>query len=143
MGTVKGLELNPDTLEDILTIFGYFESSQVMLSSFRMESLDRMDNPGVQVNIIYSGMLPTLSKVFFTANPRAQTLQNRFAEPDKIESQMGDGTVLVSSAISPGVKWAWEFSGGTAGAKPVNFVELCSEFGQRTSIFDSRDQREV
>jgi hypothetical protein len=31
MGKVKGYELNPDTIEDILTIFSYFEASPEML----------------------------------------------------------------------------------------------------------------
>lgn len=140
---MKNYELNPDTIEDILTIFSYFEASPVMLSTFKLESFEKMENPGVQVNIIYAGMLPTLSKVFFDKDPRSETLQNRFAEPDKIETQMGDGTVLVSSAISPGIKWAWEYQKNFPGAKPVKFIELCSEFDQRNFVYDDFQAKKV
>ena len=102
-----------------------------------------MANPGVQVNIIFAGMLPTLSKIFFDKDPRSETLQNRFAEPEKIETEMGDGTVLVSSAISPGIKWAWEFKKGLSGAKPVKFIELCSEFDQRNFVYDDLQSKTV
>lgn len=125
---MKNLEINPDTLEDVLTIFSYSEHSPLMLKTFTLESFELMENPAVQVNIIYSGMLPTLSKINFKKDPRGQTMQNRFAEPDETEMQMGDGTVLVSSAISPGIKWAWEFKNGHKGTKPIKFIEVCSEF---------------
>ena len=106
MGSVKGYELNPDTIEDILTIFSYFKDSPILLKTYSLRKFEEMPNPGVQVNIIFAGMIPTLSKFFFEKDPRSQTLQNRFAEPDRVETLMGDGTVLAASSVSPGIKWA-------------------------------------
>lgn len=136
LGTIQEYEINPDTIEDILDIFSYNDLSSKMMKSFRLEEFDRLENPGVQVNIIYSGMKPTLSKMYFYTNPKSDTTENRFAEPDRIETEMGDGTVLAASAMAPGIKWAWEFNQGVQHAKPVNFIELCSEYKQRVSVYD-------
>lgn len=48
---------------------------------------------------------------------------------------MGDGSVNTASALIPGVKWAQEFKDGLSGAKPVTFVEVCSSFNERKSVF--------
>lgn len=112
MGSVEGMEINPDTIEDILSMYSYAEYSPLMAAKFKNEQFDHMENPGVQVNIIYSGMIPSLSKIHYNNNPRSETLEDRFMDPDKTETLLGDGTVMAASAIAPGIKWAWEFENG-------------------------------
>ena len=50
--------------------------------------------------------------------------------------QLGDGTVITASAVSPGIKWAWEFDNKKNNGKPINFVENCSTYKRRTSVYD-------
>jgi hypothetical protein len=81
--------------------------------------------------------------MYFYSNPKSDTLENRFVNPDKVVNQMGDGTVLAASSIAPGIKWAWEHSQGHTNAKPVNLIELCSEYNQRESVYDSKTSSSV
>jgi hypothetical protein len=81
MGMVKDIEVNPDTIEDVLEIFSYNKYGGKMMNTFRLRELDNLENPGVQVNIIYSGMRPTLSKMYFHEDPKSDTLEDRFADP--------------------------------------------------------------
>jgi hypothetical protein len=55
--------------------------------------------------------------------------------PDETKKVYGDGTVLSTSALVAGIKWADDYKRGVSGAKPVNFVEVCSIYKRRTSVF--------
>lgn len=94
-------------------------------------------NPGVQTTIIYSNFLPTDSKIFYNDNPKVSTLIDEFYMPDVTEFELGDSTVLTTSMVAPGIKWAYEFNQKEVpGAKPVNFAELCGTYKPRKSVFD-------
>jgi hypothetical protein len=69
-----------------------------------------------------------MSKFNFSSNPKSSTMEDRFVEPDSFENELGDGTVLAAASIAPGIKWAWEFDNDVPNSKPVNFIEMCSEY---------------
>ncbi len=100
-----------------------------------------MPNPGVQTTIIYSNLLETAAEFHYNSNPKpAASRQNsEFVEPDRIQSGVGDLSVLTPSAIVPGVKWAYEFEKNQAGAKPVVFVEVCSTQNRKAELFQGKD----
>lgn len=50
---------------------------------------------------------------------------------------LGDGTVRVSTAVIPGIKWGDDYNKkSVAGAKPMVFAELCSQANQRDRVVD-------
>jgi hypothetical protein len=102
-----------------------------------------MKNPGVQTTIVYANILPTDAKMSYFENPRSLTLHDEFYMPDSFEYELGDGTVVTTSAIAPGIKWAWEHDNKHEGAKPINFAELCSSYKTRTSVFEEGDVKKV
>ena len=143
LGQVADKKMNPDTLNDILDLHSYFEESSEILEDAIDSRYDIMENPGVQVNIIYSAMIETTIRLFYKLDPRSWTTRGRFYPPDSMEKAMGDGTVLAASALGPGIKWADQFRRGAMGAKPVNLIELCSNYKRRSSIFDDMAVKRV
>lgn len=89
------------------------------------------------MNIIYSSVIPTLFYYEYKKNPKIMTDKNEFYEPETENYYYGDGSVLVTSAITPGIKWAWEFDQGVKNSKPVNFIEICGDYQRRKSVFNS------
>lgn len=47
LGTIGSYEVNPDTMKDILDIFGYNKFSSEMMETFRLSEFDILKNPGV------------------------------------------------------------------------------------------------
>lgn len=129
-------ELNPDRLEDLFSVYSMNSDALQMYQWAQDKRFDEMLNPGVQTNIMYSNMHKTLSKFFYEKDPRSLTLQKRFYMPDGYDYQLGDETVETASAITPAIKWAWEFENELFGSKPVNFIELCSSYNPRKSVFE-------
>lgn len=136
-GTVAGFELNPDTAYELFQVYSY-STFAPGLFTYAMENnnFHEMPNPGVQMNIVYSNFLDTISKIHYNNNPLPKTRRNILYKPDVVETRFGDGTVLTVSAIAPGIKWAWEFEQKIEGAKPVKFVEICSHHNQKSTLLD-------
>ena len=40
----------------------------------------------------------------------------------------------------PALKWAWEHDHNQKDAYPVKILEICSNYNQKTSVYDSFDQ---
>jgi hypothetical protein len=71
----------------------------------------------------------------FDENPKLKTVQDKYVAPTEYLYSYGDGTVLSTSSIVPGLKWADDFERKVAGAKPVSIIEICSTWKRRTSVF--------
>ena len=136
LGQVVDKELNPDTFSDILDLYSTLDNASEIYEESIEARYDVMENPGVQVNIVYSAMHPTLYKQYYNQDPRTKTSSGQIYVPDKQRDAMGDGAVLAASALGPGIKWADQFRRGVEGAKPVNLIELCSKYKRRRSIFN-------
>lgn len=136
-GSINGESLTYDNIYDLLKKYSYNDIIPELYKSSIDERLERMDNLGVQVNILFSGAIPTLSKIEYLNNPRYSTSKSKTYDPDHKQYSMGDGSVLTPSALVAGIKWASDFKSNKENAKPVVFVELCGEVNQRTSIFDA------
>ena len=55
----------------------------------------------------------------------------------------GDGSVISTSAILPGIKWAQDFEDKLPGAKPVKFIEVCSTKNKRATVSESNYSMKV
>ena len=108
-----------------------------MFKQAHPEYIDRMENPSVQINIIYSNILTTGGDFFYEGNPKSKTAKDGvdFVEPNTVRNDPGDSAVLTTSSLIPGIKWAHEYESKQAGSKPIIFAEICSTHNQRYSIF--------
>ena len=84
---------------------------------------------------VYGNFLPTESKIIYETDPRFKSQINELLDPEIVDFTFGDETVSTASALIPAIKWADDFSKGIKGAKPVIFLEMCSNINQIDSIF--------
>jgi hypothetical protein len=137
IGKVNGEYITNQSLQSLFKKYSYEPRTGDLFKAAQDSRFNDFPNPGVQVNIIYSSVIPTLYNFEYSKDPKTMTRSNKHYEPEVKKNYLGDGSVLVSSAITPGIKWAYEFDKRQSGAKPVNFIELCGDYNRRTSIFNS------
>jgi len=71
--------------------------------------MENLIHPGVPFIIVYGAFLNVEAKFHYNKNPiDVVTATNDFYFPESIESNVGDGTVLTGSAVTPAVKWIYE-----------------------------------
>lgn len=144
IGNVKGLPITPDTMTDLYKVFSYDPKAHKIWDWAQDSRFDHMLNTGVQTNIIYSNHLSTNNKMVFKNDPRTRTTFEEFYSPN-MEYTQGDGTVVTASAITPGIKWAYEFTQKSEfpNAKPTTLVEICGIKNMKTSVFNDETNRKV
>jgi hypothetical protein len=103
-----------------------------------------MYNLGVQTNILYSNHIGSKNILTYKEDPRSRTTFEEFYKP-KIDMTQGDATVVTTSAIVPGIKWAYEFTKKDKfpNAKPVTLVEICGIENTKANVFDDLVNRKV
>jgi len=144
IGSVAGEPMNPDNVKDIFNKYSFLGEDAGKLYQYSFDDrLAELQNTGVQTNIVYANHLDTISRIVYDKDPRSATMKNKFYTPDHIDYKQGDGVVLTTSALTPGIKWADDFAQGAPNAKPVNLIELCSNFNQRSSVFDDVTNKKV
>lgn len=99
----------------------------------RDDRYNTMVNFGVPMTLVYGNSVETIEKFNFKVNPKEYvTEHNKFCDEKNkgfnIENTMGDGTVPSPSAVTFGAKMALDFKMKKPNAKPVTFVDVCSEF---------------
>ena len=144
LGEVNGDDVDVDNLGEIITKYGAYPFlGEIYEQKSTDNRFNEYKNTGVQTNIIYISLTKTHSKVYFDQDPKPRSKANKFYMPDRVETEAGDGALTSSSALTPGIKWALEFEEKVERSKPVNFVEMCSLYKRRESIFDDADNMEV
>lgn len=140
-GKIKNYIVNGASQEAMIKTYGFTNNTEYFFQkekSYLNNNIDyKMRNPKVQVNVIYSSMTPTYSQFRYLNDPRYKTLRGKFGLPEVVNYELGDGSVLVTSAILPAIRWAYEHAEGLSqGAMPVTFVEMCSQMKNKDTIFD-------
>ncbi len=106
-----------------------------------------LQNPGVPVTIVYDGHLKTEQTFTWHYDPKEHTSTDNFAFPNITTYTQGDGTVPVTSSLLPGMKWSWEFENNvhtnSSNPKPVKFVEFCSIYNNKVTIYDKIEENET
>lgn len=139
IGTLMGIPINPDTMPALMDVYSFDRKSSEFYEYIQDERFDRMDNPGVQVNVVYATHLNSISGMTYEEDPREKTLMDAFSLP-KTEYEPGDGTVMITSILGPALKWAYEHKDGEANAKPVLMLEVCGNHGANPlEPFDGED----
>ena len=97
---------------------------------------DELQNPGVPTTIIYTNNEKTALKLFYDNDPKLSTSidSGQPAKATQKEFNLGDGSILSTSDLAPGIKWADEFKRSHPNSFPVTFAEICSHKNQRSSV---------
>lgn len=105
------------------------------------DNFRNLPNINVPSVILYSTRVAAEGGHNFKEDPRIHTSKGNFCPSKSFEIlwEYGDGTVPQHASTTPWVKWAWEFEQGQQNAKPVKFLDVCSEKNQRMTPYDSKD----
>jgi hypothetical protein len=134
IGRVNGEEITPFNAGDIMEKYGVAYQTKKLWEENKDSRWETLNHPGVQVSIVYSASLGTPQYFNFKNDPRPETSKQNVVKPEYTFTY-GDQSVNSASAIIPGIKWAQDFKDGEAGAKPIQFVEICSDYNKRESVF--------
>jgi len=136
--------------EDLADIFEQYvtmippDNYEYFLEDTMTNNVYLLQNPEVPVTIIYGSHLYTERSFIWDYNPVDYTTKDEFAIPTKTIMTQGDGTVPVTSALLPGIKWAWEYDNkdkiNIPHAKPVKIAEFCSNLNARGTIYDDLNE---
>lgn len=136
LGKVVNKEFDASGIEEILSKFSFNEKAVDFWRNNKRDIFNQMPNPGVQMNVLYTNLNPTVVQVEYKNNPKDVVNKGKYYQPDSTVEALGDATIDTTSSITPVIKWADEFRRGVKGAKPMNFVEICSHYQPRKSVFD-------
>lgn len=135
-GSIQSTQINSHTLKDLLENHSHSPNAEIIYEQAKDNRFATLENLGVQTNILFSTSLPTYSKIHYYNDPKTKTNDGKIYDPDKVEYAPGDGSVLATSALTAAIKWADEFMfKRVSGAKPVTFIEACSKYNEKKSIF--------
>ena len=141
-GKMVDQDITFDNFGDILDKESYHKNAKRIYDMARDARFETLQNPGVEVAIIYSNHLTSRSQIFYDTRTLERTLNNEAAAPDRSSYESGDGTLLTTSCIFPGFKWADDFNNGLIGAKRVSFVEGCSAQNQKATLIEDLKEGE-
>lgn len=136
-GSVNGEKMTINNIGDILARYSLIDKAKETYDYETSQgNYDELKNPGVPTTIMYSNIIPTIFKGYYLKDPTLVTKGSNptFCKPDSTENEWGDGTVMTTSAIAPGIKWAYEFDKKEPNTYPVTFAEICSTYNARSSV---------
>ena len=128
-------QYNPDSFGDLLEQHSFVKNAKELFNFGRDERLESLENPGVEITIIYSNHLQTPDTFSYSESPKSYSSNFKVHAPNNVVFRRGDGVLLTSSTILPGIKWADDYEKRIPGSKPIIFVEGCSLYNQKDSIF--------
>jgi len=105
------------------------------------QRFETQPNPGVPTVVLYSQVLATEGKYNYKIDPLVASNANRFCTDKEAPwtPWKGDTTVPSTSAVTPALKWAYEFQTQLPNAKPIKLVDICSEYNVKPSPYDGTD----
>lgn len=142
IGEVDEKEISHKSLHQLFDQYCVVEGCTKLWESVQDKLFEELPNPGVQVNIVYSGTLDTMYEFEFDENPKPKTDTGHYVYPTSQKFTYGDGVVVSGSALVAGIKWAQDYKDQAANSKPVTLAEICSIHQRRKSVF-TPDHSEV
>lgn len=102
-----------------------------------------LPNINVPTTIFYSTRVPAEGGHNYKVDPTNFTKNNKFCPKESFDIlwEFGDGTVPQHASTTPWIKWAYEFDQKKPLAKPVKFVEVCSDINQRMTPYDTKNEK--
>jgi hypothetical protein len=140
LGYINSEQANVDNIGEMLGKYSYEPLASTHYNNEgRRGSYDAMTNPGIQTVLLFSSINKTPNSFHYNNNPKTKALieDASFVKPDFITETFGDSTVLASSTLVPGFKWAYEFDKSQPNSKPVIFAEICGNYNLKNSVYQS------
>lgn len=135
-----GTPINAETINDLFKNRSFSDLKNTGFKN-REEIYTKLPNLGIPSTVFMYHKAPTTHGMDFTTTMKNVHDAQKFCMPGRHYRDItshGDGTVPSVSAILPFTKWAWEFEQGVPGAKPVKFLDYCSDFNVRRTPYDSQ-----
>ena len=145
----KDYYANYPNITNMLESFAKFSNYTLELLNDAYENkIHELINPEVPILLIYGSHSPTEYVAQYYYDPNPVTSSGSFAFPSNETTTAGDTAVPSTSAILPGLKWAWEFDNKNsikelAHAKPVKMIEWCSHYNAKEWIYDTNYTNET
>ena len=142
LGSINGEAFTVDNLHEMLGKYSFQPLAPQLLNKAARDLYDPMDNPGVEVVIVFSTLIDTPKEYMWYKDPKPAALREDagFIRADYARFSLGDETVLSASALIPGFKWASEFSKKLPGSKPVIFAEVCGARNRKSVVFQTANR---
>lgn len=140
LGSINGEAANVDNIQDMLAKYSYEPNAALHFANEgRRGGYDALEHPGVQTVIMYSTINTGPRTYKYNSNPKSKAMEENvgFLKPDTVVESLGDRSVLTSSSLVAGFKWAHEFENKVANTKPIVFAEICSTYNQKNSVFQT------
>ena len=139
--TVQILKTNY-TLENDYALFSEWNITENSVDFYNItkdKELEELENPGVPFIAVVLRPGKTFKQLIYNYNITESTIKDEYAEPSEIVFGYGDDTVPTYSSLIPTLKWAKEFEKKEKNAKPIKIVDLCSNFNEKYTIYDTLD----
>ena len=133
---IAGKKYTAEDIPEMLERYSFSNDTKAIYEHYRDSRFTTLPNPGVQSNVVFS-YIGSVQEYFSYSNDSSLRLRGKGVteKPDFWKRKPGDTVVPTTSALIPFLKWADQFKNGQKDAHPVNFVEACSKFRRRDSIF--------
>ena len=136
-GKINGEDVTASNLADILGKYSYLPNTKRSYEyEMRGAKYDELQNLQVPTTIVYTNNKKTALKLFYDNDPKLSTSgdSGQRAKATREEFNLGDGSVLSTSSLALGIKWADEFKRSHPNSFPVTFAKICSHKNQRSSV---------
>ena len=140
-GSIADKQITIYNIPEMLKGESSYDHAGNLFNEVQDSRFDKLQNPGVQVNILYANHIQSESGFIF----RKHTTHASEAEgADELLTAPGDGIVPTTSSVFPGIKWANDFieqqksylfsEKNSTKVYPVNIVEVCGTNRQRDKV---------
>ena len=139
IGSVNRENVTGSNLKEILRKYSFNSQAVEIFEATRRKELEELKNPGVETVIVYSNINASTGFFQYNSDPSIQAKKqgSGYVKLDHELMIPGDNSITTTSALSPGLKWAYEFDTKLPGAKPVVFAEICSIVNRKSAVFQS------
>ena len=134
-GEIQGETVNPGNFKAILDKYSFNKYAGQIYESVQDQRFTKYPNLGVQTNVVFATITPTPAHFNYKEDPRIYTEKGKLYKPE-LKNLTGDGYVTTTSALTASIKWADDFKKGARNSHPVNFIEMCSVYKRRESVFE-------
>ena len=134
-GEIAGETVNPSNFKEILDKYSYNKYAGQIYEQVQDQRFVTYPNLGVQTNVVFSTVKPGPGFFNYTEDPKIYTDKGQYYAPE-LKNVTSDRIVTTTSALTANIKWANDFKNGARNSHPVNFIEMCSTYQRRTSVFE-------
>ena len=131
-----------EQIPDLLEKYSFIDQAKAIYEKYQEKRFFEFLNPGVQTNVIFSQLFWSSYSIQYNYNPKDLTKDLKTSLPSSRHRVPSDGALTANSMLIPFIKWADQHRRGAEDAHPVDFIEMCSVYKRRKSVFDPEVKEE-